>query len=241
MKKYGIVIIPLLLLLPYSPLQSQTQWTGWLASFNTIKTGKHTSLGVDLQMRSNDKMKNVQTLLFRAGFNYHVSKKAILTAGYAYTHNRRVFSTVTTYAPEHRLWQQFLYTHKIKNISISHRFRTEERFIGKTKVVNQQANTDGYLYTSRFRYFLRNVIPLKKGALQKGAFAALQNEIFLNVTHLKNVNGETFDQNRFYIAAGYRLHPSLDLEIGYMNQYINGRGTQFTNNQVIQLASYLRL
>ncbi|WP_366206523.1 hypothetical protein [Flavihumibacter sp. CACIAM 22H1] len=35
--------------------------------------------------------------------------------------------------------------------------------------------------------------------------------------------------------------PSLDLEIGYLNQYVNGRGSAFTNNHVAQLAVYTRL
>jgi hypothetical protein len=44
-----------------------------------------------------------------------------------------------------------------------------------------------------------------------------------------------------YIAGGYRLSAKADLELGYLNQYVNGRGSQFTNNHIIQLAGYLRL
>ena len=75
----------------------------------------------------------------------------------------------------------------------------------------------------------------------KGMFAALQNEVFVNVGNTSNVNGKFFDQNRFYLALGYRLHSSIDLETGYLNQYISGRNGTFTNNHVWQVATYLRL
>ncbi len=226
----------------FSIVDAQPQLTGWLASFNTIKTGQKTSIHSDIQLRSNDDIKKIQTLLLRAGWNYHVTKKLTLTAGYAYISNRRVFTNTDVMAPEHRVWEQVLYNQKWKNIAISHRFRVEQRFIGKTTVVGDEASNTGYLFASRFRYFLRNVIPLKKGtAFNKGPFAALQNEVFLNFTHLQHANGETFDQNRFYVAGGYRLSPKADLELGYLNQYVNGRGKQFTNNHAVQLAGYLRL
>ena len=72
-------------------------------------------------------------------------------------------------------------------------------------------------------------------------FAALQNEEFVNVGNTKNVNGKFFDQNRFYLALGYRLRPSIDLETGYLNQYVSGRNGAFVNNHAWQVASYLRL
>jgi hypothetical protein len=55
------------------------------------------------------------------------------------------------------------------------------------------------------------------------------------------VNNEIFDQNRLYLALGYRLRKSFDLEAGYLNQYINGRGKTFGNNHILQLAGYVRL
>ncbi|MBN8428426.1 MAG: DUF2490 domain-containing protein [Xanthomonadales bacterium] len=63
----------------------------------------------------------------------------------------------------------------------------------------------------------------------------------LNFGNTSNVNGKFFDQNRLYLAMGYRLSTKADLEVGYMNQYINGKGTSFTNNHIVQLATYLRL
>ncbi|MBL7743381.1 MAG: DUF2490 domain-containing protein [Chitinophagaceae bacterium] len=223
-------------------LSAQTNFTVWLASFNTFKTGKKTSIHTDVQLRSTDEVKQVQTLLMRSGLNVHLNKNITLAAGYAFIHNKRVISNVTGFVPEHRIWEQLLINHKLKNIAISHRFRVEQRFIGKAVVVNNEIGADGSLYANRFRYFIRNVLPLKKESVFKqGVFAALQNEVFLNFGNNSNVNNESFDQNRFYLAAGYRLNAAFDIEAGYMNQYINGRGQAFTNNHIVQLAGYLRL
>ncbi len=242
MKKYFLAVSLLLTSSVFHLAQSQSQFTGWLAAFNTFKTGKKTSIHADVQLRSTDEIKQVQTFLIRSGLNIHLNKKTIVTAGYAFISNKRTVSNVSGYLPEHRIWEQFLYNHKIKNVFVAHRFRLEQRFISKSIVVNNELKSDGSLFASRFRYFIRNLLPLKKEpAFKKGMFVALQNEVFVNIGNTSNVNGKFFDQNRLYLATGYRLSPKADLEIGYLNQYVNGKSNLFTNNHVIQLASYLRL
>lgn len=221
---------------------AQPQFSGWLANFNTFKTGKKTSIHNDNQWRSSDDIKHMQTLLLRVGVNVELNKSVIATAGYAYISNRRSVMDVTGYAPEHRIWQQLIVNHKISRIATAHRFRLEQRFISKSVVQNNELKNDGSVFANRIRYFIRNVLPLKTGPkFEKGLFVALQNEVFLNIGNKANVNGEFFDQNRLYLAAGYRLNPKMDLEAGYMNQYINGRDDAFTNVHVLQLATYLRL
>lgn len=226
----------------FSSLFAQSQFSGWLASFNTFKTGKKTSIHADVQLRSSDELKHTQALLLRPGFNFHVTKKLTITAGYAFVHNRRVVSGVSGYAPEHRIWEQLLYNHKLKNIFVSHRFRLEQRFISKTIIQNNEFKNDGSVYANRIRYFIRNLIPFQQQkTFSKGVFAALQNEVFVNIGNTANVNGKFFDQNRLYVAMGYRLNSSFDLETGYLNQYISGRNGAFTKNHILQVAAYLRL
>ncbi len=223
-------------------LQAQSQFSGWLASFNTFKAGKKTSIHADVQWRSSDEWKHTQTRLVRTGLNIHLTKQLTITGGYAFIHNRRVLNTTTGFAPEHRTWEQLLYHHKIKNLAVSHRFRLEQRFIAKMFVENNELKNDGSAYANRFRYFFRNVLPFQKQpSFTKGVFAALQNEVFVNIGNNENVNGKFFDQNRLYLAMGYRLCSSFDLEAGYLNQYISGRNKTFTNNHVVQLAGYIRI
>lgn len=239
------ILFGIFILIASAPLftaKAQSQFSGWLASFNTFKTGNKTSIHADVQWRSSDELKQTQTLLLRSGLNIHLTKKLTITGGYAFIHNRRVLDSVTGYAPEHRSWEQLLYSHKLKNIFISHRLRLEQRFISKSKIVNSELENQGSVYANRFRYFFRTLLPLRhKPTFTKGVFAALQNEVFVNIGNTANVNGKFFDQNRLYLAFGYRLSSSLDFEAGYLNQYISGRNSAFTNNHVLQVAGYMRL
>lgn len=223
-------------------LHAQSQFAGWLAAFNTFKTGKKTSIHNDIQWRSTDNIALMQTFLFRTGFNVAVRKNMIVTGGYAYISNRRIVGPLSGYAPEHRVWEQLIINQRINSLTLAHRFRLEQRFISKTAIENNSIVNDGFLFANRFRYFMRSIVPLQKSTgFSRGVFLALQNEVFLNIGNKANVNGEFFDQNRLYLAAGYRLSPKLDLETGYMWQSINGRGDVTTQVNIWQAAAYVRL
>ncbi len=235
------IILFLLIFTGIHTTYAQTQNSGWLATFNTVKTGKKTSIHSDFQWRSADAIKYTQTLLLRAGLNYHYNKQLTFTAGYAFIDNYRNIGGIDGYVAEHRIWQQMIYSHSISKISTSHRFRLEQRFLPKAIVDNNSLQKEGSMYANRFRYFIRNILPLNAApGFSKGMFAALQNEVFLNIGNKENVNGKTFDQNRLYMAVGYRFSKSFDLEAGYMNQYINGRNND-VNNHIAQIATYIRL
>ena len=121
---------------------------------------------------------------------------------------------------------------KIKKLALAHRFRLEQRFI--------ERQTDN-VFAQRLRYFVRGLIPVEKssGAFTKGMFAGLQNELFLNLQHKEKLNNKVFDQNRAYAFLGYRLKKEIDLELGYLNQYVKGSSTGITNHAV-QIAVYSR-
>jgi hypothetical protein len=242
MKGLSLVMLLIVGIIAPAGTRAQTQFSGWLATFNTYKLNKKVSIHNDIQLRSSDEWTHVQTLLLRAGLNIHVNKQFTLTGGYAFIDNRRVIDVVAGHAVEHRTWEQVLFSHKIKPVTTTHRLRLEQRFIPKTFVSNNEIETDGHAYANRVRYFIRNMVPFQKQqSFTKGMFAAVQDEVFLNVGNKANVNGKTFDQNRFYAAVGYRLNPKFDLEAGYLNQYVKGRGQAFTNNHVLQVATYIRL
>jgi hypothetical protein len=222
----------------------QKQFSGWFAVFNSTKLGKKTTLLNDVQLRSTDEVQHLQTLLVRSGLQYSLTNKLGLTLGYAAIDNRRQLSGVTGYLMEHRIWQQLIYNHKTGPVFIQHRLRSEQRFIPGARINNSnELEKDGFGNAYRLRYFIRNIVPLKKqtGAFTEGVFTSLQNEVFINTGNKSNVNGKTFDQNRLYVAGGYRLNKKIDLEAGYMYQYIQGRNNASTHNHIAQIATYLRL
>lgn len=242
--KFVNLFIPVVFLLfsNLSKTTAQTQFSGWVASFNSFKVGRELSIHLDVQARSTDKVENLSAFLFRPGINWHFRHNMIASAGYGYILNRRNTNNITGYLPEHRIWEQFIVNHPLNFVAVSHRFRLEQRFISKAVTENNELKAEGNLFANRIRYFTRGVIPFngKKG-FQQGMFGALQNELFVNLGDKSAVNGKAFDQNRFYTAVGYRFSKKFDIETGYLNQYVSGRNKTFTNNHVIQLAGYLRL
>lgn len=219
--------------------QTNQQNTGWFMFLNSTKFNDKWGMHFDLQVRTHDNWDGVRHLLIRPGITYYINKKSNATLGYLYTPTflqddilvggGRLKTTLT----EHRIWQQYIYNHQPwKGAALSHRFRLEQRFI--------ERQTDD-LFSQRFRYFFRLVQPLQKqaGAFEKGMFVALQNEFFLNLQNKDELNGSTFDQNRAYLAVGYRISKAFDVEAGYLNQTIKGASANTMNNAV-QLALYTR-
>lgn len=217
-------------------------FNGWFATFHTYKLNKKFDAVFDGQVRSTKQVKQVSIILLRPGINFNFNRHVSAAVGYALNDNRRTIDDASALVPEHRIWQQARLQHKIRSASVTHRFRLEQRFLPKTYVHNNEVKHKGHNYANRFRYFVRTVVPLKKTRqFNKGVFASLQNEIFLNVGNKTAVNKRFFDQNRLYGAVGYRLSRRLDAEAGYMNQYIIAANGGVSNNHILQIATYVNL
>ena len=230
-RRYWLLIIFIISSVHVSA-QTVREYTGWFAWSNSYRFSEHWGLHFDAQVRSADDWDNVRTTIFRPGITYFLDARNSATLGYAYitTYNRLTGSTNTM--SENRLWEQYVNNTKFGQVSLQNRFRLEQRFIERPT---------GNQFAQRLRYFVRTIIPLskQKSSFNKGFFAAIQNEIFLNVQNKDKINGSFFDQNRIYSAIGYRFNPKVDLEAGYMYQYVNGMNINDSNN-IIQMALYTR-
>lgn len=200
---------------------------------NSTRLNDKWGLHLDVQLRSADDWDGVRNFLFRPGATYYINKNSNATVGYLLTNTfLKQVGTSDNTLTEHRIWEQYIFTHKIKPVFAQHRFRLEQRFM-------EAAGDD--IFSQRFRYFFRFVLPLldTKKTFAKGPFVAMQNELFFNIQNKDKLNGKLFDQNRAYGAVGYRFNKSFDLEAGYLNQFVNGR-TSNTMNNVVQFAVYTR-
>lgn len=209
-------------------IQQQMGWTGW---FNSHRLSEHWGYVSDVQLRSSDDWEEAQNLLLRPGVTYFLDNRNNVSLGYAWigTLNNPGDNLV-----EHRIWQQYIHSQSWRKAAITHRFRLEQRFV-------EQQNRGDRLLSQRLRYFVRSVVPVnnKQSSFTEGWFVALQNELFFNIQHDENVNGKVFDQNRLLLGAGYRLSSRYDLELGYVNQFINGRVND-TMNHIVQFGLYSR-
>jgi hypothetical protein len=172
----------------------------------------------------------------------------IATVGYAIIGHHRRIDSVSGWGPEHRIWEQFILNKafSIDNhfVSVQNRFRLEQRWISRSSVSDDKLVTDAYAFTQRIRYFARAIYPFSPNpekVFSRGSFFSLQDELFFNLENSNITNGKFLDQNRAYTSLGYRFSTKYDLEIGYMNQIIIGKGSLKTINNIIQLAGYLRL
>lgn len=212
--------------------QTIIQNSGWLTLINSTRISDKWGAVLDVQFRSADNWSYVRNILVRPGVTYFLNDKSNITVGYLYANTHAKLATGSTDLSEQRIWEQFIYNHKIKSSFATHRLRLEQRFI---------ETTGDDIFAQRARYFFRIMKPLTpyKDGFNEGMFLALQDEVFFNVQHKKALNNSLFDQNRFYIALGYRFSKQLDLEAGYMNQYSNTVGPN-TSNRIAQLAVYTR-
>ena len=212
--------------------QTTHENTGWLASFNSYRFSSKWGLHFDAQVRSGDDWKNVRNVLLRPGITYFFNSRNNATLGYAYVGTYNANGPKSTLI-ESRIWEQYIYNTKVGQASLQNRFRLEQRFI--------ERQTED-VFAQRLRYFVRSIIPLakQKKSFSNGFFAALQDEIFLNIQNKAKINNSLFDQNRIYLAMGYRFSPKVDVDFGYMNQYTKGTAA-YTSNNIIQLAFYTRL
>lgn len=244
--KNTVVVLLLFLNLLTLTAQTRKDFTGWGAVFASYKLNEKFSIHFDAQLRSSDEWQKLQTVLVRPGINYHINSKNIATIGYAFIDNQRTVSGITGWVPEHRLWQQYIYRQAFtldgRNTALQHRLRLEERFVGTAVAEGNELVRNDFEFALRLRYFARMVMPFQKtDNFTKGAFVAFQEEVLFNIQNNDKVtNGKVFDQNRGYVALGWRFSPKFDLEAGYMNQYVLGRSLDVSNS-IIQVAGYVRL
>ncbi len=247
MKRYFLMMV-MLCSISLGAAAQQRQTAGWFAAFNTFRIpDSRFSVYFDAQVRSTDKFEALQTFIFRPGLNYHVRKNMVATVGYAWIRLRSMYNNAANqieydYLSEHRIWEQFIVNHQVAFIPIQHRFRLEQRFLPKSVVEENDLKNDGYDLAHRFRYFVRGIVPVDGSkTFGKGIFVAAQNELFLNYGDPTRTNGKVFDQNRAYLAVGYRISPKFDVEGGYLNQFISGPGSARITYHVAQIATYVRL
>ncbi|MES2732291.1 MAG: DUF2490 domain-containing protein [Bacteroidota bacterium] len=203
----------------------------WFGYFNQTRLSNKWGIWLDVHARRTDFMDRWNTMMIRPGVTYYINDHVRFTAGYAYVAQYPA-SGLNTVRPEHRPWQQILWTSRSKRLQTQQWIRLEERFIGK--VVNDQL-LDGYNFNWKIRYLLNLMVPLNRDFIEpKTLFFAFNDEIHINAG--KNITYNYFDQNRLFVGLGYQFSKTLNAQLGYMNQFQQlPAGNQFANNHVMRL------
>ncbi len=198
---------------------------GWYASFNTIHLNKKLSLWLEYQWRRDQVITDWQQSLARTGIQYHFDNgmSAMLGYGYIVTYPHGDYPAGPHPVPEHRIFQQLVWNDAIGRVGLNHRFRVEQRFLGKINQSLPEREVQDWSYMNRIRYQLRATVHLNNKTMQdKTWYLAPFDEIFIGFG--KNVGQNVFDQNRIGLLLGYQLNKNFRAEAGYFNVTVQQGG-----------------
>lgn len=214
---------------------NQHAWLVYLGD-HPLSPGSRTSVHLESQVRRGDLGGDWQQLLLRGGITRTLSPGVRATAGYAFvrTHPYGEAPVRATF-PEHRTWQQLTLGHGAGPLSMSHRYRLEQRWIGVMNIADP-TQVESWRYANRFRYMARASLPVAGQANRAGhTYLVGSGELFTSFG--RDVQLNVFDQSRLAAAVGRHITPSLRVEAGYLQQYIlKASGRDAERNHTVQLA-----
>ena len=185
-------------------LNAQTNETGsWLVYLGNQKIDNKWNIQSDFQYRNHQVLSQRNQYLLRAGVGYNLKEQNHnLLFGFAYiaTDSYDEVNTFKATRFESRVYQQYLYKHKLSDVYVNHRVRLEQRFFPNE-------------FGLRGRYFVALQKSLKgKVISKKSSYISAYNELFLDIKHSR------FDRNRLYLGLGYGISEHIRIETGYMIQ-----------------------
>jgi hypothetical protein len=178
----------------------------------TERWGIHT----EYQWRRADGFNDWQQSLLRLGVDYYTKQNTQMTLGYGWIRSYQYGDQPIAHANnEHRIWETYYMKNKIGRVDIQHRYRLEQRFI-ENWVKNSDGSFDkeGFLFRQRVRYRFLVTVPISR----------------------KGIGKNILDQNRLYGAIGWRFNKNVNVQLGYLNQYIvKTDGIKAERNHTIQI------
>lgn len=206
----------------------------WLGFFNQTRFSKHWGLWLDTHLRLRDEFVNTPgQFIFRPGLIYYLHDDVRLTAGYAFINHFPGEGHRDISRPEHRPWQQVQWFVRSRQARLTQALRLEQRF--RRNILNDNTLGEGYQSNWRLRFNAALFLPLTKQKFAKGGLQfVLNDEIFVNLG--EKIVYNVFDQNRFFAGLSYQVSAQAQLQVGYLNVFIQQpSGNQFLNQNAIRV------
>jgi hypothetical protein len=198
-----IIIFFIYLSQSYAQVRTNKNLGSWYIYDGTHIISNKLSFKTGVQFRFFEPTSNFNLMLLSSGINYHLSPKISITLNYSYLDvDRSIEATGETHLFENRLYEQVAFKHHINYLTITNRLRLENRFLN---------NLDKNTTLNRIRYQLGASV-----SLNKSLFVLFNDEVFVNL------QSKMFTENRIYIGLGIHVSKFNNLELGYLNQRING-------------------
>jgi hypothetical protein len=196
------------ILLPMRAEAAEEDFQVWNAANLTFKMADRVSLTLEAQARWSDDAGRLGQALMRPSVGYAITPTTTASLGYAFFYNNPSDGSRTD---EHRVWQQmsFQLAGDGQGLTVTGRSRLEQRWV-------EGRDDLGW----RFRQQVRLTAPLS-GKLRALAWS----EAFLAFNDTSWGQRDGLDRWRNGVGVVIPLSPSVSIEPGYVNQWINRRDT----------------
>lgn len=220
-----------------SAAQSSTppnNFNGWYYYVAQINLSPKWGIHFDGQVRVHNVIERFSQSTARVALQYHFNSSTYLAAGYAIIPTE--IYPEGYILPEQRVYQEFNIKSKklAKGIQLCHRIRTEQRFFGLKKQLDEGEEFvhDKWLFKDRFRYKLGIRAAIKKFNPDLGnkLYAGGSAELFVSGYNLNN-KGSLLDQYRTEVLMGYAFNKTVSLTLAYINELkFNGNDIKMINH-----------
>ncbi|GAB3899053.1 DUF2490 domain-containing protein [Larkinella knui] len=217
---------------------------GWFVYNGDHKLSKKWSLHTEYQWRRIHYIRTWQQSLARLGANYKLTDKVKLGGGYTYfvtfPYGEHPVADQGVPTPEHRLYQDIQLADTLGRLTLSHRFRFEERWLSQLAETGSR-RISGWAYENRIRYQITANFPLQGVSIDDNEFyLTFFDELFISFGRNAGVN--IFNQNRILGGLGYQFRDNFSLELGYLNQITQHAETDpVSGNPVFEFNNGFRL
>lgn len=162
---------------------------------------------LDIHPRWREEGRHFDTLILRPSLIYKITPKTSIWTGYDTINNHPAGQSSFQ---ENRLWEQ-----------VMHQF---EPFGGLTLTVRtrfeQRDRVDYSDIAHRLRQMVRATTP---SSLHQQLSWVVWDELFINLNQTDWGVMRGTDQNRLFLGANWKFDELSNLEVGYINQYVNGK------------------
>ena len=225
MCKYLTLLTVIILLISFSDCSCKAVENDlglWTPVWITLPINEKISGQLEISPRLQDNVTKLNQLFIRPSLTYNLNKFLSFTQGYSWNPGFDPFSNRS------RIWEQIQLSNNFSKLRFENRFRLEERFI---------ENISGVPVRGRYRIGAWD--PIDK---EKKWTCVTWDEIFVNFNSRPEGPQGGFDRNWLFAGINKKISENVNLEGGYMFQYVNNRSPrQDLLNHVILVNLYITL
>ena len=175
----------------------------------------------EYQWRRADGFQHWQQSLLRLGTEYIFNPKLSVMGGYAWIKTFPYGTQPILHEfNEHRIFEQLNLKENVGRFEVQHRYRVEQRFLEQYAInsIGDVVQVDP-VFRNRIRYRAMIMFPISRKEMANNTlFLNVNDELFVGFG--KGIAKNPIDQNRFIAALGWRFNAKMNVQVGYLNQFV---------------------